>query len=101
VSEKYLAPGAVEYDRLDDLSDEKKYILRLFCSECHTMVNESRTALTKKELQKRWAMIVMSSGLVTGPCPKCKATTFSDLNIHTDLCIFEEPAPSREKGAQE
>jgi len=89
--DRYQAPGSVVYEKLDDLSDDKKYVCRLFCSECHTQVNESRV-MTKAELQKNWVLIVMGSGLATGACPSCKTSTYSDLNIHTDLNIFEAPA---------
>ncbi len=84
--DRYRAPGAMEYDRLDDLP-EGTYTCRLYCSDCHTLINETKP-MTLGEMKKNWVMIVMGSGLVTRPCFNCGVTTYSDLNIHTDLNVF-------------
>lgn len=86
---KYVAPGAVEFESLEDLDDSKRCIVKILCADCHEVINESKKALSKAELDEHWTMLVMSAPLNTGPCPKCGQSTYSDCNMHTDLCLFE------------
>jgi hypothetical protein len=84
----YYAEGAIHYDKIADLDDNKNYKVRLLCGDCHSILNETRE-MTGKEIKTRWTMLVMGSGFVAGKCKEGCRSTFSDLNINTSLSIFE------------
>lgn len=69
--------------------DNRKFVVRMTCSECGFQLNETKD-MDYKEMQKEWTMIVMGSGFNAGRCPECSSSTFSDLNIHTELKIFDK-----------
>lgn len=72
----------------DKLDPDKTYTTLMFCSKCKNHLITSRTK-TGAELKEGWAMMVMSAGFAAPKCPICKYSTFSDLNIGTDLLVLE------------
>lgn len=76
----------MRYTEFENMKDKEKYQVLIICSECRSKITESKQ-MTGKEIKDSWTMIVMGSPLNTGRCPKCKYSTFSDCNMHTDLKI--------------
>jgi len=68
--------------------EDRKFDVRMTCSECGKALNKTKEMLAE-DIYKEWTMIVMSSGFNSGRCPKCKYSTFSDLNIGTELTVFD------------
>ena len=66
----------------------KDYEIRLMCTECNNQVTESKKLLAFK-IKSNWTMIVMGRGFSTPKCQKCGETTFSDLNMSTEMKIFK------------
>lgn len=69
--------------------ENRKFVVRMTCCDCDFQLNET-IGMDYQEIQKNWTMIVMGSGFNAGRCPKCQSSTFSDLNIHTKLKIFDK-----------
>jgi len=65
---------------------ETKFIVKVECSECGEPLIQSKK-MTREEIRNRWVSLVMSSPLNTPRCPKCKTSTWSDCNAHSDLII--------------
>ena len=68
--------------------ENRKFEVRMTCFQCGESLNKTK-AMDYKKIQNEWTGIVMSSGFNSGRCPKCKSSTFSDLNIHTKLKIYD------------
>lgn len=74
---------------------DQMYYLRVTCSnkieedkECGEELLTS-VSMTKKQIQDSWVQMVMSKGFNTPKCTKCSYSTFSDLNIGTNMNICE------------
>ena len=61
------------------------------CHDCGAILNSS-IDMDRETLNDKWSLLVISSGLVTGKCPKGCRATFSDCNINTDMKIFDVSA---------
>lgn len=81
----------VKIELRDIKNSDDMFAVSVQCSDCGSEVNRSKP-LTGKEIWKHWTMIVMSSGFVTGKCKQGCRSTFSDLNINTDLVIVKLPS---------
>lgn len=64
------------------------FVVQMSCSECQQVLNETNP-LTGPELWLKWMRTATTSPFNTGRCPNCHYSTFTDLNIHTDLDIIE------------
>ncbi len=62
--------------------------VRLLCHDCKTQLNVT-TPLNAEKLQSEWSQLVLTSGFNAGSCPKGCRSTFSDLNINTDMAIVD------------
>jgi len=75
------------------MKKDEKFYLRLICSNLKSngkkCKNELLTSkeMTKQEINDRWISMVISKGFNTPKCNKCNYSTFSDLNIGTDMTI--------------
>lgn len=67
----------------------RRFVVKVHCKDCDEVLNTSRVYETLDEMQKSWMMMVFSSGLVTGKCPKGCRATFSDCNINTTLKVYD------------
>lgn len=72
---------------------EDKFYIRVICTnkvgydtECRNELLTSKP-MTQQEIKDRWINLVMTKGFNTPRCDKCKYSTFSDLNIGTDMQI--------------
>lgn len=81
-------PKPVQYTEYDDMHPDKNYVVVAICSECKKEINRT-LVMTGKDVKDSWVFVVASGALCVGACPHCKYSTFSDLNIHTDMKILE------------
>lgn len=65
----------------------------LTCTDCGTELNRSHPFKPEEE-----GTIRLTSGLVAGKCPKGCRSTFSDLNLNTDLEIVDFVTPEELNG---
>lgn len=73
-------------------SEEQKYTVRVICDNPghKKKVKLAETVpMTIKEIQDDWTRLVLTSGFNTPRCHRCGNSTFSDLNISTDLLIYD------------
>ncbi len=61
----------------------------LSCRDCGTELNRAEHV---PERDKAW--VALTSAFAGGNCPKGCRSTFSDLNINTDLKWFKEEVPA-------
>lgn len=67
------------------MSDETKdFKVVVRCGDCGEVLNES-IPMTAKGIVDAWMQLVISSPLVTKPCPKGCRPTYSDCNANTDM----------------
>ena len=64
------------------------FSVHICCGDCGTEMN-STVEMTAEEIRKDWTRLVMSSGFNAGKCPNGCRSTFSDLNINTDLKLYD------------
>lgn len=77
----------MSYKNYQNIKDSK-FEVRLLCHDCGKKLN-STTPMTADEIRKEWTMLVITSGFNAGKCPGGCRSTFSDLNINTNMPIFD------------
>jgi hypothetical protein len=67
----------------------KLYRVECVCGECgeFLMGSNEKPHLSKEELSKNWAGMVISAPLNAPRCPKCHYATDRDYNAHFNLLI--------------
>ena len=65
------------------MTSERRQILILKCHDCGTELNRTGE-LTEGEASRAR----LNSAFAAGPCPKGCRSTFSDLNINTDIQVI-------------
>lgn len=66
--------------------EDQKFQVAVLCRDCGAELN-STVEMTAKQIYDEWTRLVMSSGLVTGACKAGCRSTYSDLNINTNLVV--------------
>lgn len=74
---------------LSDIEDsDELFVVSLQCADCHAELNRTKEQ-PGREIWEHWTMIVLGSGFVAGKCKEGCRSTYSDLNINTDLVILK------------
>ena len=76
----------LERVEFDALQPDETYEVLLLCADCKAEMNRTR-GMTGAEIKQHWLKLVMGSGFNAGKCKHGCRSTFSDLNINTDLVI--------------
>lgn len=68
--------------------EDCKFKVVILCADCKAVLNDSEE-MTAKEVKDRWTQLALTSGFVAGKCKEGCRSTFSDLNINTNLGIVD------------
>jgi predicted SPOUT superfamily RNA methylase MTH1 len=74
--------------KIDDVKPDGKYIVKVICGECKTVLLES-VELEGEELKSAWSNLVITKGFNTPACEKGCRPTYGDFNINSDMQIEE------------
>lgn len=76
------------YTLTGSIKSDKDYTVLMFCAYCGALLITTKV-IPGENLKSEWSNIVMGAGFAAPKCPSCNYSTERDINLGTDLLIFE------------